>query len=649
MSPRVSYRLSLASLFIASIVAGVIIPWADVYPEAAKLPLADWLGGFMNWLVRDLTFGVVTFRELTRAFAWVMQWPMTILNDVLWEGIEFTKDFTMAPLSWLGVICAASLWGYAIGGWRIGLLNAVCFAYLAAFGMWSSAMMTMASVLVAVLLGYLLGLLIGVAACKNKHIERGVTVVLDFMQTVPVFAYLIPVLLLFGFSAVSAMLATMIYATPAMVRCTILGLRSVPDEIVEYGRMSGATDRQLTWKILVPSAKATLLVGLNQVIILSLNAVIIASLIGAGGLGFDVLGALRTMRIGQALEAGVAIVLIAIVLDRNSQELAKEKLRSLWHRGAGYSASQKIMLTGLVVLVVTSLLANWIDWLAVYPEGYRLSTGNTVSGMIDYITINYFEQIESISAFLYIYVLIPTRTAITSIPWIVTVTSVFVLGCLVRGPRLGLQLGGLALFVVVTGHYDKGMTTVYLIGIAVVSSLIIGIPLGVCGALNDRISRALKVLCDTLQTLPAFVYLVPVVMLFRVGDIPAILAVVLYAVAPAIRYTDAGLRRIDPSLIEAATAMGCFHRQIMLRIRIPLALPTVLLGINQTIMLAISMLVVTALIGTEDLGQVVYEALSKADPGVGITAGASIAFIAMIADRLINASAENKKARLGMA
>ncbi len=645
---RPIYRLSLAALFAISILASLIVPWADVYPQAARLPIADWSGGFMNWLARDLSFGAFTFRDLTRGFAWVMQWPMVFLNNVLWEGFDIADGVEMAPLSWFGVIFAASLWGYAVGGWRIGLLNFGCFVYLVVFGLWSSAMMTMASVLVAVLLGSALGLLIGILACKNKFIEECVTVVLDFMQTVPVFAYLIPVLLLFGFSPVSAMLATMIYATPAMVRCTILGLRSVPEEIVEYGRMSGATERQLTWRILVPSAKETLLVGVNQVIILSLNAVVIASLIGAGGLGFDVLGALRSMRIGQAAEAGIAIVLIAIVLDRNSQALAQVKSHGLSQTGTGLSAPQKLVLAGVAALVATSILSNWIGWLSAYPDKYRLSTGNTVSAMIDYITINYFDEIESISAFLYVYILNPTRDAVTSIPWLVTVTGVFTLGCLARGLRLGLQLSGLALFVVVTGFYKEGMTTIYLVGIAVVASLVIGIPLGICGAWNDRISNGLKVVCDTLQTLPAFVYLVPVVMLFRVGDIPAILAVVLYAIAPAIRYTDAGLRRIDPSVIEAATAMGCYRRQIMLRIRIPLALPTILLGINQTIMLAISMLVVTALIGTEDLGRVVYEALSKANPGMGITAGAGIAFVAMIADRLINAAAENRKAKLGI-
>ena len=142
------------------------------------------------------------------------------------------------------------------------------------------------------------------------------------MQTVPVFAYLLPILILFGFNPVAALIATVIYAMPPMVRITLLALRGVAPEIVEFGRMAGATPRQLTWKVMLPAARAPLMVGVNQVIMLSLNMVIIASMIGAGGLGYDVLAALRRLDIGGGLEAGVAIVLLAIVLDRLSQAFA---------------------------------------------------------------------------------------------------------------------------------------------------------------------------------------------------------------------------------------------------------------------------------------------------------------------------------------
>jgi glycine betaine/proline transport system permease protein len=192
------------------------------------------------------------------------------------------------------------------------------------------------------------------------------------------------------------------------------------------------------------------------------------------------------------------------------------------------------------------------------------------------------------------------------------------------------------------------MVTVYLTGISVVVACLIGVPIAIWASSRERVWRVVEVIIDTLQTLPSFVYLMPVVMLFRVGDFTAMIAVVLYAVSPAIRYTAHGLRRVDPQLIEAGVVSGCTPFQILTKIKLKLALPEMLLGLNQTIMLAISMLVITALVGTRDLGQEVYIALTKADVGRGIVAGLAVAFIAIIADRLLTAAAARLRVRLGL-
>jgi glycine betaine/proline transport system permease protein len=206
----------------------------------------------------------------------------------------------------------------------------------------------------------------------------------------------------------------------------------------------------------------------------------------------------------------------------------------------------------------------------------------------------------------------------------------------------------LALFMAVTGNWEKSMISVYLCGISVIIASIIGIPIGIWAARRERAHRMVQVIVDTLQTLPSFVYLIPVVMLFRVGDFSAMIAIVAYALAPAIRYTDHGIRQVPAPLIEAARAFGCTQRQILWRVQLPIALPEIMLGINQTIMMALAMLVITALVGTRDLGQEVYIALTKADTGRGIVAGACVAFIAIIADRLISAWANRKKKELGL-
>ncbi|HSS64719.1 MAG TPA: ABC transporter permease subunit, partial [Gammaproteobacteria bacterium] len=217
------------------------------------------------------------------------------------------------------------------------------------------------------------------------------------------------------------------------------------------------------------------------------------------------------------------------------------------------------------------------------------------------------------------------------------------------GWRLALVTASLALFIALTGNWEKSMISIYLCGISVLFAALIGIPIGIWAALNDPAHRVVQNIIDTLQTLPSFVYLIPVVMLFRVGDFSAMIAIVAYAVVPAIRYTDHGIRQVPADLVEASRAMGCSRMQLLRRVQLPIAMPEIMLGINQTIMMALAMLVITALVGTRDLGQEVYIALTKADTGRGVVAGVCVAFIAIIADRLIGAWARKKKRELGLA
>ncbi len=217
------------------------------------------------------------------------------------------------------------------------------------------------------------------------------------------------------------------------------------------------------------------------------------------------------------------------------------------------------------------------------------------------------------------------------------------------GWKLGVMSALMTLFVAASGLWAKAMITVYLVSVSVLIASLIGIPLGIwAGGQSARANSIIGALIDTLQTLPSFVYLIPVVMLFRVGDFSAMIAVVLYALAPAVRYAAHGIRSIDPELIEAGKVSGCTERQLLWRIKLPLAAPSLLLGgLNQTIMLALSMLVITALVGTRDLGQEVYIALTKANTGQGIIAGLAVAFIAIIADRMVNALARSSQEKLG--
>lgn len=628
--------------------------WAVEYPKLAQLPAMRWVGDFMKWLVNEATFGLFSFVDVTRFIAALIEVPYRIAASLLATGFMTTSGSAgvqiVPPVSWIAVIGTLGLIGHWAGGWRLALLTVALMLFIALFGQWSAAMVTLASIVIAVPLGVALGLLLGVLGYRVPWIERAITPVLDLMQTVPVFAYLVPVLFLFGFGPTAAIVATIIYAMPPMTRIAIEALRAVPPEIDDLGRMVGATPRQRTWKVIVPAAMPGLMVGANQVIMLSLNIVIIASMIGAGGLGFEVLGALRRLDFGVGLEAGFAIVALAVVLDRLSQAVAV-RLQSQPHRiydGRPFVTRHPYWFGALALIVVTGVLGLAVASLQTFPNAWRLSTGDFWANIIEWINVNFFTQLEAFKDFLLLNVLVPLKRLLVSLPWLGVTALLALAGWQLGGLRLALLTGGLSFLIAATGQWEKAMTTVYLCGIAVVFASLIGIPIGILAAEKRKLWPAVQVIIDTLQTLPSFVYLMPVVMLFRVGDFTAILAVVLYALAPAIRYTAHGLMQVDPALIEAGRAAGATRWQILTRVKLKLAFPQIKLGLNQTIMLALSMLVITALVGTRDLGQEVYIALAKADTGRGIVAGLAVAFIAIIADRLISASAKRTKAKLGL-
>ncbi|HUE46906.1 MAG TPA: ABC transporter permease subunit [Aestuariivirgaceae bacterium] len=627
------------------------LPWLVSYPDDWIFPLRYWISDAMRWLVRDATFGLFTVKELTRAFAFVLDVPLQACLHLLAHGIEIPWGETsvlLPPIPWAGVLAAVVFLAWRVGDRNLVILVACSFGYLVIFGQWHSAMVTLSSILVAVPLGVAAGGALGILAFRRPRFETAITPVLDLMQTVPVFAYLVPVLFLFGFGPVSAMIATVIYAMPPMVRVTILALRSVPAEITEFGRMAGCTSRQMLWKILLPAARHSLMVGVNQVIMLSLNMVIIASMIGAGGLGHDVLTALRRLAIGQGLEAGLAITLLAISLDRLSQAIAEHQARPTSAKDRHGLLARFGTGGGLVAILAATYVASLaLPFLAVYPQDLMLSTGPFWDDLVRLINIHLYDYLDAIKTALLIYVLIPLKRLLLEAPWPGVALLVGYAGWRLGGPKLAALVAALVLFIAVTGNWQKAMVSVYLCGISVVIASAIGIPLGIWGASSDRRHRVIQNIIDTLQTLPSFVYLIPVVMLFQVGEFSAMIAIVLYALAPAIRYADHGIRRVPPQIVEAAIMAGCRRGQILRKVKLPLALPEIMLGVNQTIMMALSMLVITALVGTSDLGQEVYIALTRADIGHGLVAGICVAFIAIIADRLIGAWAHTRKRQLG--
>ena len=627
------------------------IEWAIKYPKQLVFPLKIYISNLVKWLMEEAHFLIFSFKDMTRAISWLIEQPYQIILSLFangfYRGLGQDAQLILAPLSWIAIIMIITSLAIYTKDKALVLLVSLSFFYLAIFGQWDSAMITLSSIVIAVPIGVIFGLFLGIASYKSKRVEQTIKPVLSLMQTIPVFAYLVPILVMFGFGPVSALIATVIYAMPPMVYTTLLALKSVDSQIKDFGVMTGCTNRQLMWKVLIPSSRSTIMVGVNQVIMLSFNMVIIASMIGAGGLGYDVLTSLRKLDIGGGIESGLAIVILAIALDRLSQAYVRLRPESKF-KNQSFFKKYKLFLICLFTIFISYLIGFSSEFIKTYPKELTVSTSVFWEDSMKFINVNYYDLLESIKVFLLVFFLMPIKKFFLAIPWPWTVAMITLLAWHYGKLKLSVLTFILLMFIVISGLWTKAMITIYLCGSSVIIACLIGIPLGIYAGLNKKAFKVLTAFVDTLQTLPSFVYLIPVVMLFRVGDFTAMIAVVLYALAPAIRYTALGIKNINEELIEASLISGCTTRQLLFKVRLPLALPEILLGINQTIMLALSMLVITALVGTRDLGQEVYIALTKADIGRGLVAGLCVAFISIIADRIIIASSNRLKIKYGI-
>jgi glycine betaine/proline transport system permease protein len=525
------------------------LPALADYPQNLVIPFKDWLGAAMVWLK-------VNFTWATRSLTWLIDFPLRLAFNLLAKGFKFGAGeaaTTLPRLSWYGITLVMAWLGYLYGGVRLALLCGLGFLALAVFRVWDNAMLTLALIVICVPFCVISGLLVGIWGYRQPRANRWlITPALDLMQTVPTFAYLIPMLLLFGASPVSALLATGLFATPPMVRATILGLEKVPSEIQDFADMAGCTRRQKLWRVLIPSAKPSLMIGVNQVIMLALNMVIISSMIGAGGLGYDVLLALRALKIGQAMEAGLAIVVIAIVLDRLSQAMARQRPEA---GGPGLGRHGNLWLA-VLLLAATTIAGLFFPAFTRIPDDLTLTTAPYWKATIDWITQNFFDAIESARVFALLWFLNPLRAGFEALPWLGVLAVLAALAVRLGGLGFGLLISGLTFFCAAAGLWVPAMQTLYLCGASVLVACAIGIPIGLWASRSDRVAAVVTPLIDTLQTIPSFCFIIPVVMLFRVGDVTALIATVAFAIVPAIRYTNHGLRQVPQHLIEAGRVSG---------------------------------------------------------------------------------------------
>ncbi|MCY4543401.1 MAG: ABC transporter permease subunit [Rhodobacteraceae bacterium] len=648
------------------------IEWLFDPPAKYLPPISATVEAVMSWIADN--------------FNWLMR-PMSQLVEVPMSGLRAALDW----LPWTTVTLIVVFVAWQGGGRTTALTALFGLIYVTVVGYWEEGINTLTLVLVCIPIAVGLGFVIGLLGFRFRSLRPFLNTLLDLMQTVPAFAYLIPILLLFGFGPAVGLIASVIFSTPPMVRNTLLGLRLVPTEVRESGTMSGCTPRQRFWWIEVPSALPQLLIGVNQTTMAALSMVVIAAIIGGfDDIGWEVLTRLRKAQFGQSIFAGMAIVCLAIILDRITRAYAMRQLPMASHVGLSLGK----FAAGLLAILCFTLGLAWMfpEPLWNWPEAWVFYPAEAINSAVDRFVAANGLLIEAIKNQFVFIVLLPikiglfravapftwgfslTATSIALLWTVVAVASMVALGYgrwrlaalfpvafgllffgftglawpvvmlvfglfafQLGGPRVGLFVTSSLLFLLLSGIWQPAMISVYLCTVAVIFCLLVGGLIGILASTSDTMSSIIRPINDTLQTLPQFVLLIPALMLFRVGDFTAMIAIVAYAIVPMIRYTEQGLRQVSRTAIEAGISSGCTPFQLFWQIRFKLAMPQILIGVNQTILFGLNMLVIAALVGTTGLGQQIYLALSKADSGAGIVAGLGMALIAMSADRILQA------------
>lgn len=632
-----AFLIPMAVAVALLIPLALAFPGAGSWPSALAVDLSGPLGRAGDW--------IIDHRDSHPLFLYFFG---HVSNAVV-VAVRAVYVLLLAA-GWTGVTALAALVAWRLAGVRLAATCAAAFAACGLLGMWVPTMQTLALMVVAVAASVVLGALLGLAAGLSRRADRVLRPVLDTMQILPAFAYLLPMVLVFGIGVPAAVLATVVYAAPPMARLTALGLREADAGVMEAAASLGATGRQRLLTARLPLARRQLLLGVNQAIMTGLSMAVIASVIGAGGLGDRVYQALASVDVGAALAAGIPIVLLAVVLDRTADAAGRRLgadpvplgeqplLRRVF---SGWYGRLLTLLAAVAVAVVGRMAGT-----SVWPESWTVSLADPVNSAVAWMTDHLYSGVPVVggtadwAARFTGWILDPLRSGLQAAPWWLLLLAACALALLAGTWRTALT-AVLALGAVgVLGVWEASLDTLSQVLAAVAVTLVLGFAIAVGAARSARAERMLRPVLDICQTLPQFVYLIPVVALFGVGRAPAAAAAIVYALPAVVRITVQGLREVDPAVVESARSLGATRAQLLRQVQLPLARPALLLAVNQAVVLVLAVVIIGGLVGGGALGYDVVLGLAQGDLATGLVAGAAIVCLGLLLDRVTQPAKE---------
>ncbi|WP_367650727.1 ABC transporter permease [Nocardioides sp. zg-1308] len=631
--------------------SAVVVAWIVVWsftegtdtlplPGVARTELHDSFTELQNWLLagRDTNPVMQVTNAIAEFFRSWVDWLQRMV-------VKPNLPRPVPEIGWLGVVALATYVGLAIASWRIAILVCASFLSFGVLGFWQDSLdlliVTGIAVTMVVVIGMPLAVLIGTHAGAN----RVVTVFLDLMQTMPTFVYLLPIVLFFGIGTSAAVVATLIYALPPLIRIAGFGIREVPETTIEATDSAGQTSWQRLLKVQVPMARKTIIVGLNQTTLAALSMATLAAFVDGPGLGQPVLDALRINDVGAAVVPGALIVVMAVMLDRTTTA-ASERAEKVARGGGGDPRVRRVLLlVGAAATLVAVYLSRTYVTLAEFPTysiGDRI--GSAVGDGVDWFTDTFGELTGAFKDAITNALLNPMQSLLAESPWYVSFAAISALAFVFGGARALVSTLVCLAGIYYLDLWHDAMITLTMTMVATVLVMALALVFGVWMARDRRVDLGIRPVLDAGQTIPPFVYLIPVLALFGPSRFTAIVAAIVYAAPAAIKLVADGVKGVSPTTIEAGRSTGQTTWQEIVKVQLPMARGSLVLATNQGLLYVLSMTVIGGLVGAGALGFGVVYGFSRSEAwGKGLAAGLAIVLLGIMLDRITRAAADVRR------